>query len=367
LEKTINQETPAMKTISQIIAGAQALLNVSYDLKGCFEEYLSDEYKTFLHMLRVIEEQAPTLIRPYAGTGRIPYQYTPFIRSFLAKGYFGIEKTRQLIQRLKGEPNLRLLCGFTDVPGKATFSRALEFLSAQGILEQTLDGIVSMAHKGLVAYHVNRDSTAIEAREKAGKKAPKPAKKRGRPAKNAPKTPKEPTVIEKQAQQDAKTSLEGIDKECAWGCKKNSEGNVSFWKGYKLHLDVSDTGFPLTAIVTGANVHDSQLAIPMEQLTEMKVPFCYSLLDSAYDSKTIDEYIRNHGRIPIIEPNKRKDHDRPPQERYKIRTTVERANSPLKDSLIPRSIYVKGYKKVSSVLMAAVICLAALKYLQLFI
>jgi hypothetical protein len=37
-----------MKTISQIIAGAQALLAISYDLTGCFEEYLSDEYKTFL-------------------------------------------------------------------------------------------------------------------------------------------------------------------------------------------------------------------------------------------------------------------------------------------------------------------------------
>ena len=29
-----------MKTISQIIAGAQAFLNVSYDLNGYFEEYL---------------------------------------------------------------------------------------------------------------------------------------------------------------------------------------------------------------------------------------------------------------------------------------------------------------------------------------
>jgi hypothetical protein len=45
-----------MKTISQIIAGAQALLNIPYDITGCFEEYLSDEYKTFLHVLRVTEE-----------------------------------------------------------------------------------------------------------------------------------------------------------------------------------------------------------------------------------------------------------------------------------------------------------------------
>jgi hypothetical protein len=77
------------------------------------------------------------------------YPITPFIRSFLAKGDLGIEKTSQLIQRLKGEPNLRLLCGFTDVPGKASFSRALAFLSGQGILEETLDGIVAMAHKDL--------------------------------------------------------------------------------------------------------------------------------------------------------------------------------------------------------------------------
>jgi hypothetical protein len=55
------------------------------------------------------------------------------------------------------------------------------------------------------------------------------------------------------------------------------------------------------------------------------------------------------------------------QERYKIRTTVERVNAHLKDSLIRRSIYVKGYKKVSFVLMAVALCLVALKYLQLFI
>jgi hypothetical protein len=46
-----------MKTISQIIGGAQALLNISYNLTECFAEYLSDEYKTFPHMLRVVEDR----------------------------------------------------------------------------------------------------------------------------------------------------------------------------------------------------------------------------------------------------------------------------------------------------------------------
>jgi hypothetical protein len=97
----------------------------------------------------------------------------------------------------------------------------------------------------------------------------------------------------------------------------------------------------------------------MEQLTGIKVFFCYSLMDNAYDAKAIDVFIRSHGRIPITDPNKRKGNERPPLdpakgERSKIRTTAERANSYLKDSLIPCSIYVKGYKKVSFVLITAV-------------
>jgi hypothetical protein len=90
-------------------------------------------------------------------------------------------------------------------------------------------------------------------------------------------------------------------------------------------------------------VHDRQLAIPMEQLTEMNVPFCYSFMDRAYDAKGIDEFIRIHGCIPIIDKNKRKDNERPPldpakQELYTIQTTVERTNFYLKNNLIPRSI-----------------------------
>jgi len=50
------------------------------------------------------------------------------------------------------------------------------------------------------------------------------------------------------------------------GIKKNSQGKINAWKGYKLHLDVNDFGIPLTFVLTGANVHDSQLAITMEKL-----------------------------------------------------------------------------------------------------
>ena len=116
----------------------------------------------------------------------------------------------------------------------------------------------------------------------------------------------------------------------------------------------------------------AQLAIPMEKLTAQRVQFLYSLMDSGYDAQTIDAYLRAQERVPIIEANKRRNKDRPPldpakQERYKMRTTVERSYSHLKDNLMPKNIYVKGHTKITFVLMAAVLCLAALKYLQHFI
>jgi hypothetical protein len=53
-------------------------------------------------------------------------------------------------------------------------------LSGQNILEQALDGMVAIAHKDLVVYHVNRDSTAIPTREKTVKKPEKKALKQAK-------------------------------------------------------------------------------------------------------------------------------------------------------------------------------------------
>jgi hypothetical protein len=110
----------------------------------------------------------------------------------------------------------------------------------------------------------------------------------------------------------------------------------------------------------------------MEKMPEEKASSCYSLMDAGYDAKLIDGFIRSRGRIPIIDPNKRKNAERPPldpakKERYNFRTEVERANGYLKDNLLPSKIFVKGFTKISFVLMSAVVCLAALRTLQHFI
>ncbi len=107
---------------------------------------------------------------------------------------------------------------------------------------------------------------------------------------------------------------------------------MSYWKGYKLHLDVTDTGIPVSMLVTGANVHDSQAAIPLEMMTERRVTHLYTLMDSAYDAEAIRTFISSRGRIPIIDRNPRRKDGRPtfcPATRvhFKTRSTVERANA----------------------------------------
>jgi IS5 family transposase len=362
-----------LKTVTEILGGAQGLLDISFDLQTCFEETLNDQQKTFLHMLRCLEEHLIVPERAYAGTGRKPYQYAPFLKSQFAKSVFQISTTSKLIERLKADPNLRLLCGFRRVPGKASFSRALGYLAETIALNQTLESLAKETFNAKVVYHVCRDSTAIHAREKAEKKKGKTPqttpKKTGRPPKSEGKREKPPGEMEKQLTEEPCVSLKRLNKKCTYGFKQSSRGKHTFWKGYKLHLDVSDSGFPITAFVTGANVQDCFLAIPMEKVTEQRVTFCYSLMDKGYDANILHSFIKSRERVPIIDLKKRNNGfcpelDPAKRERYKIRSTVERANSHLKDMFIPRAIYVKGYTKVSFVLLCAVLCLAALKHLQ---
>jgi len=300
------------------------------------------------------------------------------VRAFLAKSFFTIETTEALLQRLKSDSSLRRICGFSQVPSASTFSRRIKLFSDRHIMEQALYKMVRKYHEGRLVGHISRDSTAIAAREKPVNKKkdvklPQNAKrKRGRPRKDEQRPPKEPTRLQKQLILSSGKALRDLDTACAWGCKKNSEGNVQFWKGYKLHLDVTDIGIPVTAVVTGANVHDSQAAIPMEKITERNITHLYSLMDSAYDAGEIYDYIAARGRIALIDQNKRRNDNRHPmdpagKERFRLRSTVERSNAHLKDWLLPSKLMVRGHSKITFCLMTGVVCLAAVKILQYYI
>ena len=220
---------------------------------------------------------------------------------------------------------------------------------------------------------MSRDSTEIEAREKPLPRKKDPKKKgghkRGRPKKGEKRAQKEPSVLEKQVLMSYDELMNSFSTGCDVGCKKNSKGNTEVWIGYKLHLDVVDGDIPVTSLLSSASVHDSQVAIPMAELTHRRITHCYDLMDAAYDSSIIRDHSRRLGHVEIIDHNPRRGEKIPfdpaKKVRYKQRSSVERVNGRLKDSFGGRYVRVKGPEKVFAHLMFGVLALTADQLLRL--
>ena len=146
-----------------------------------------------------------------------------------------------------------------------------------------------------LAGHVSRDATAIVAPERpAPKPAPAPVapRKRGRPRAGETRPPAPPKRLELQPQRTLAENLADLPTVCNVGCKRNSQGHQESWIGYKLHLDTIDGDIPVSSILTSASVHDSQVAIPLAQMSAGRVTWLYDLMDSAYDAPQIHAFSR---------------------------------------------------------------------------
>jgi len=126
---------------------------------------------------------------------------------------------------------------------------------------------------------------------------------------------------------------------------------------------VNDCGLPLSAVLTSASVHDSQVAIPLMKLTSSKVTYCYDLMDAAYDAAQVWDQSKELGHVPIIDRNPRGKEIAPmaPHEakRYNERTASERCNSRLKEDFGGRNVMVRGADKVMTHLMFGMLALFA--------
>lgn len=295
--------------------------------------------------------------------------------AFLGKHVFNLPTTRALIDRLHHDEVLRRLCRWerkSHIPSESKLSRVFKEFSKMNIMEALFDRVVAQYHGDRIIGHVRRDSTEIDAREKAAKK-PKPVDekikvalpKRGRPKKGEVRevSDKEPKRLEKQPTQSLEEMLADLPTKCDIGSKVNSQGYKISWKGYKLHLDTIDGDIPVSAILTSASVHDSQVALPLSRMTERKINACYELMDSAYDAQVIRTQIAGKGRVPLIDFNHRSPKDERKfedfeKERYKERSGAERANSNLKDNLGARTIRVRGHEKIFTHLCLGLLIMA---------
>ena len=309
----------------------------------------------------------------------IPKDRVQMARAFIAKSVYNLQTTRDLIDRLHIDRTLRVLCGWrytTDIPSESTFSRAFKEFSEINLAAKTHDKFISEYLSNIVFFYNASDATKIELREKVAKKAkeePKVKYKPGRPKKGETREPIKPKILNQQKEmKTTEEMLSLVSTECGVGVKQNSKGNREVWIGGKLHISVVDGDIPITAIYSGANVHDSSVALPLIQKTTKKVNYLYDLQDAGYDANIIREFSEQNGHRPIIDINPKnskklkeqiqlKEEEKKKFEyfglpessdihHYNQRSMVERVNAYLKDNFGCNKIYYQGATKVASVL-----------------
>jgi len=368
-----------MRKLSQIWFEVQEVLFPFIEKQ--VEEPLTKKLKHLVTTLELIRIENMVRIPEY-WQGQSPRYRKQIARAFVAKAVYNMDTTRQLIDRLKISPALRRICGWEkacDIPHESSFSRAFKEFSKSGLTQIVHEGLIKRHLGDKIVGHISRDSTSIDAREKPVKKKSKTAKqrkKRGRPRKGEVRI-KEPTRLERQQSMGAKEMLEELPKACDVGTKRNSKGYKKSWIGYKLHIDAADGHIPISCILTSASLHDSQVALPLAELTSQRVSNLYDLMDSAYDSPIIKQHSRSLEHVPIIDINPRGNKKRkqaleeeahrfgvinfknPTDIRYNERSNVERVNGRLKDEFGGKMVRVRGYAKVMTHLMFGIIALTA--------
>jgi transposase len=342
-------------------------------------------------------------------------------RALVAKAVYGMTVTRDLIQRLHSDEQLRKLCGWnkvSQVPSEAKFSRVFAEFAEMELPQFVHEALIQETQKDRLIGHISRDSTAIEARERFPQETPtgkpksqskqnadrerkrarqlalsgatdEPPKKTKRGSRGPYKRhkggkpkyqPKTDTRLHRQRSMRLPQMLADLPRHCSLGVKTSSDGNQQYWRGYKLHLDVADGQIPISAVVTAASLHDSQVAIPLSTMTAQRVTSLYDVMDAAYDATEIIEHSRSLGHVPIIKAVKRvtkrygygrqellpaRSFTPAEEQRFRERTTVERVNARLKDEFGVRQIRVRGHRKVAAYLMFAVLALTADQILKL--
>ena len=333
--------------------------------------------------------------------------------AFVSKAVYGFSTTRQLLEALQRDAQLRRICGWEGVdrvPHEATFSRAFAEFARMQLPQFVHEALIGETQKDRLIGHIARDSTAIEAREyyppseaharkqareaerKAKREAPRKSlkgRRHGPPKRykggKRPPARKSDTRLERQRKMTIDQMLADLPNRCDLGGKQDSHGNMQYWRGYKLHLDVADGQIPISAVLTSASVHDSQAALPLATMSTKRVTYLYSVMDSAYDAHHIRERTRELGHVPIVDwkmvggrksqaaiaPEKippgtpSRQFSWAEEERYKERTMVERVNARLKDEFGGRQVRVRGAAKVMAHLMFGVLALTVDQILKL--
>jgi hypothetical protein len=303
--------------------------------------------------------------------GRPPRDRLALLKGFVLKATLNLGTTRALIDYLRHCPQARRLCGYEtvgQVPSEATFSRAFAQFALTRLPVQIHAAMVGTHYQGKLVGHLSRDSAAIAVPERSAVKAkapavpsapePPPKRPRGRPRKGEVRPPRPPRRLALQPGRTLAENLADLPVRCDRGAKRDSQGHLQCWRGYKVHVDVADGDVPISVVLSSASMHDSQAAIPLAQLSAQRVTSLYDLMDAAYDAAEIRQHSRSLGHVPLIDHNPKQGEKRPfaPAEavRFHQRSSAERFVSHL-DAHGRHTVRVRGHLKVLAHLMFGIL------------
>jgi hypothetical protein len=338
---------------------------------------LGDKDRQFVQVVALLPLGRFVSRYDWCGIGCPPHERTWLLHSFIAKEVYQFSNREALYDSIQARPTLRRLCGWErlqDVPSLSTFCRAFAQFAEDELPQKIHEALVKLHCGPKLVGHISHDATAIPVPERpplpepnAPSSAPATRRKVGRPKKGQEPPPAPPTRLQLQPGRSLAENLSDLPRACDIGAKKGSKGHMEYWRGYKLHLSTIDGDIPVSAILTSASTHDSQVAIPLLQMSAQRITGLYDLMDSAYDAEAIHTYARSLGHVPLIEPVQRGDWiplDPAERQRFGERSASERVNGRLKEFFGGRTVRVRGPAKVMCHLMFGVLAITALSLWQ---
>jgi len=256
-----------------------------------YEEILNFQKETQLEL--ILSQLDFTKIRIALGTSREKrgpkgYFAEDMLSALIAMHLEKISTVKKLVQHLTENPALRYACGFNvlgKVPSESTFSRFQDQLACSIELEELFFELVLKAKEMNLIEGKNLciDSSKLSAYEAS-----------------VPRS---------------KLNDDGMSAN--WGAKRDTNGNMINWFGYKIHAVCDSVSeLPVEILITPASNYDSTVLKPL--LEKLKVDYEdefspeYITMDSGYDST--DNYTQVTDTFcakPIIALNNRRSYAPP--------------------------------------------------------
>lgn len=320
---------------------------------------LDKDHRLFVAVCEAVIDTNAFDYAKWIGNGRPKIDRVCVFKAYILKMVLNLAGDKELVELLKRQPLSRRLCGWGSeglVPSRPSFCRIFAEFAKRGFTKEWFADYIRKYHGDVPAETVSYDSAPVPLRAKvAGAKR--------RLADLEPDQPEPPPRIEWQRGQGVESAVAELPVECEWGCKRDSQGKTKFWKGGKAHVGTTRDGIPVAFVYTSANVHDSQVAIPLMRQASERLEYHFDLMDAAYDAEPILDESRELGHVPIVDANRRRAGDARQmtdleREIYRDRSAAERVFSHLLDAHGGRNVRVRAPEKVVLHLLLGILVIA---------